>query len=298
MANKNMGQVRPATSLESLLVQLLRPSIEELQQRLSLLATDCSVEQIHLSRVLVRTVRACLDTFGSLLRKSPTMATRHELKWLDSILAPLRNDDVTLILLTQSLDNVTSVNHSTADQFTIRLINRLRDQREVHVTALHQQLENSRVHELVAGLLSLASDMPIRKRTLSLSTSEQLDAAIRCLETSRRKLLELAQHSLKKPSRECLHQVRIQAKRVRYLYTADQHHGLASDNATVMLAIQLHKLLGKHQDIAMLEAWLKKQQVTLVNEVSIKTQWLVQLKQERNALRNKYIRLVHSRSFA
>jgi len=223
------------------------------------------------------------------------MAMRHELKWLDSMLGPLRNVDVTLVLLTQSLSNVTSISDSTTDQFMIRLIDRLNDQRQVHVDSLHEQLHNGRLLELMAGLSSLATEMPIRKNTLTLTARAQVDAAMSCLEASQHKLLELAQESIKNPSRQGLHQVRIQAKRVRYLYTADQQRNLVSDNTIVVLATELHKLLGKHQDIAMLEAWLKKQETDLVNETLMKSQWLVDLKYRRAILRNKYLRILDER---
>jgi len=197
-------------------------------------------------------------------------------------------------ILTYSLDTLAAENDVTADQFKIRLINRLHDQRQAHVMTLHEQLQSSRVRELVVELIRLTNELPIRKSIGSLTRHKQLNYAIDCLESSQKSLLVLAEQASKNPSSDRLHKVRIQAKRVRYPHAAVQHAGLVSDNTTVKLATQLHKLLGKHQDIAMCEVWLRKQETDLVNEASIRRQWLGELKQERKTLKSKYLRILNN----
>jgi hypothetical protein len=293
MANKKIGQAKADSSPESFLVQLLASRMIELTQLRDALSEDCSVEQVHQSRVLLRTMRTYLDTFGPLLRKSPTVSIGDGMKWLDSLLAPLRNIDVTLEILTHSPNAVTAHNDVTADQFKIRLINRLHDERQVHVLTLHEQLQSNRMRELEVELLRLSHDLPVRKSIGLLTELQQLNSAIHCLESSQERLLVLAERASKNPSSNRLHKVRIQAKRVRYPQAVMQHQCLVSENTSVELATKLHKLLGKHQDIAVCEVWLRKQETDLVNEASIRTRWLSELEKEREKLRSKYLRILH-----
>jgi len=298
MANKKIRQAKAASSPESFLVHLLVPRITELMQRLDALSKDCSVEQVHQSRVLLRTMRTYLDVFRPLLRKSPTLAIGDEMKWLDSLLAPLRNIDVTLEILTNATNAVTAHHDLIADQFKIRLINRLHDQRQVHFRTLYEQLQTRRLRELKVALLRLTDEVPIRKSIGSLTQLQQLNSAIHCLESSREELLVLAERASKNSSSNRLHKVRIQAKRVCYLQTAMQHQGLVSNGPTVKLATQLHKLLGKHQDIVICEVWLRTQETDLVNEASIRTGWLAELEQERKRIRGKYLKILNNRHAA
>jgi CHAD domain-containing protein len=294
MGNKSISQVRADFSLKSILNRLLLPCIEDLKRQLACLTTDCSVNQIHQSRILVRKVRANLDTFESLLRKDLTIGMRDELKWLDSFLAPLRDIDVTLELLTHTLCNANPAHKIAADAFEIRLINRLRKQRNVNVLALQEQLQNSRAHQLNAELSKLVTEIPIRKGLLSLSAIKQLAEVHHCLTTSQDKLLRFAQESIANPSIRILHRVRIQAKRLHYPYSAMQEADLVPASSTVKLATRLHKLLGMHQDLATLEVWLKRQDTVLVSESAVKSQWLSEIKERRNELKNTYLYIVQS----
>jgi CHAD domain-containing protein len=294
MANKKIGQAKTDSSPESFLVQLLASRMIELTQRLDALSKDCSVEPVHQSRVLLRTMRTYLDAFGALQGKSPTLSIGDGMKWLDSLLAPIRNIDVTLEILTHSPNALMAHNDVTADRFKIRLINRLHDQRQVHVMTLHEELQSNRMCELEVELLRLSHDLPVRKSIDLLNELQQLNSAIHCLESSQERLLVLAERASKNPSSNRLHKVRIQAKRVCYPQAVLQRQGLVSENTTVKLATKLHKLLGKHQDIAVCEVWLRKQETDLVNEASIRTQWLGELKQERKTLKSKYLRILNN----
>jgi CHAD domain-containing protein len=141
-------------------------------------------------------------------------------------------------------------------------------------------------------MAQIVSEPHIRNRALALSASEQMQLVSRCLRRERKRLLRLAKQAKRHPSRRRLHQVRIQAKQVHYSYEATQAQGAISDVRTITLSRQLHKLLGRHQDAAMVETWLKGMRITsrsclLERETLLKT-----LKRSRQKCFSKYERLL------
>jgi CHAD domain-containing protein len=277
--------------LQTFLAGMLQPNLTRLADCIASLPVDCSVEQIHESRVLMRTLQSQLDTFGPLLKRSITRTATRQLQWLDSLLAPLRNTDVTSELLAGIL--VTDLTSSHETENFIRLISReLANQRVQHVQALLDQLDEPRGLELQSEMAQIVSEPHIRNRALALSASEQMQLVSRCLRRERKRLLRLAIQAKRHPSRRRLHQVRIQAKQVHYSYEATQAQGAISDVRTITLSRQLHKLLGRHQDAAMVETWLKGMRITsrsclLERETLLKT-----LKRSRQKCFSKYERLL------
>ena len=288
MVNKGKSTVTPRFDVEVFLHQLFLPSVVHLTELLASMPSDNAVEEIHQSRVLIRTLRAYLDVFSPLLRNSATRAVLKDLKWLDALLAPLRNTDVSSALLTHNLKSETVMKDAT-DTFSLRLIHRLLEDRKVDIKSLCHQLEGRRADKLIAELAELVSAAPIRKQFLSLCSSDQLSLLTQCLDASRLRMFKLTNQSLKNPSPSHLHKLRIQAKHVHYSYGAAHSQGLIADKEVVKLAEFLHRLLGKYQDLVTLEIWLDKQETIFINETSIRKQWLAQLKQDRRKLLHKYM---------
>jgi len=277
--------------LQAFLAGMLQPDLKRLAGCLASLPVDCSVEQIHESRVLIRALRSKLDTFGPLLKRFATRTATRRLQWLDSLLAPLRNTDVTSELLADMLLIDSTSSQETKD--FIRFISReLANQRVGHVQALLDQLDEPRGLALRNEMAQIVSEPRIRNSVSALRADEQLQLVSGCLRRERKRLLRLAIQAKRHPSRRRLHRVRIQAKQVHYSYQATQAQGVISDIGTVTLSRQLHKLLGRHQDAVMVETWLEGIRITSVTNLSERRKLLLTLKRSRQKCFSKYERLL------
>jgi len=278
--------------LQAFLAGMLQPDLKRLAGCLASLRVDCSVEQIHESRVLIRALRSKLDTFGPLLKRFATRTATRQLQWLDSLLSPLRNTDVTSELLADML-LIDSTSSSQETKDFIRFISReLANQRVGHVQALLDQLDEQRGLALRNERAQIVSEPRIRNSVLALRADEQLQLVSGCLRRERKRLLRLAIQAKRHPSRRRLHRVRIQAKQVHYSYQATQAQGVISDIGTITLSRQLHKLLGRHQDAVMVETWLEGIRITSVTNLSERRKLLLTLKRSRNKCFSKYERLL------
>ena len=279
--------------LETFLTQLLQPSVEQLNVRMINLPTDCSVEQIHQSRVLIRTLRAQLDTFDSLLKQHTTASVTKQLKWLDSLLAPLRNTDVTAELLASQPMHIPDSLHEK-ENFKAYILQHIIDQREQQVHEVLEKIKGPEVPHLRSELATLISEPPMRMSVVALSTTEQLQLVTQCLNGEKKELLRLAKQTKRNPSRRRLHKVRIQAKQVRYSYVAAQSQSVISDEATITFSGKLHKLLGKHQDVVIVEAWLKDLTLETAAYSHLRRYWLNELKRRRQRIIRKYGKLLET----
>lgn len=287
MAPTNSVQPSPGFSLNAFFSELLDPCIEQLTVQIASLPTECAVEQIHQTRVLIRTLRAYLDTFDPILRKSVTAGARIQLKSLDALLAPIRNVDVTLGLLMSDLTTLDSESAITQD-LKLHLIHRLIGQRNQHKTTLLNQFEGHLANQVSAELTQLQSSTSVRHKVLVSNVEDQRRLIIRCLEQEREKLTQLAHSTLRNSSRARLHEVRIQAKQVRYSYEAAHYLAIDQDDSTIILAGKLHRLLGKHQDLAMLEAWLKQRELVSARDRALRRAWLRVTNQKRRQIAGTY----------
>lgn len=277
----------PDFPLESLLAQLLRPSIHQVLEALTQISTNCSVEQIHQTRVSIRTLRAYLDTFGSLLCKSETRVFSKQLQWLNSILGPLRDADVTLGLLTKDLNQAASSGHR-AEELKLHLMRELAEEREAQVATLPELLGGRTALSLTSALSDWLIALPMRGKVLALSSQNQQVLISQCLEQSRQKLYRLATQASRRPSRARLHGVRIQAKKVQYSFATAQALGVVKDTETISLAGELHKLLGRYQDLSILATWLNAQELASDKHLHIKRIWMLETKQQRNKTIGQY----------
>jgi len=291
MDMKGKARADPGFSLELFFTHLVSTNIELLLGRLSVLSSDCSIEQIHQSRVLIRTLCAHLDTFGPALSKPITRTTRTQLKRLDDLLAPLRNTDVTLKLLATEFSSSAPPQMQT-DELLINLINRLRQQRVEQVGRLCEELELRQTFEIKSDVHHYAHDLPIRTKVSTRTSVYQNDLVHSCLEGALDKLFELIIGRKRHLSNRELHRLRIQAKQVMYSYGAAQTAGIVRDPETIYLCSQLHKLLGRHQDLVMMSSWLSAQDVPSQKFIILRQTWLDQIAQEEQKVYKKYQRLL------
>jgi CHAD domain-containing protein len=89
--------------------------------------------------------------------------------------------------------------------------------------------------------------------------------------------------------------VRIQAKEVEYSFAAVQSLGFIADTETISLAGELHKLLGKYQDLVMLATWIKKLELTSGKHLLMKRTLLLDTKQQRKRALSRYQKLIDAR---
>ena len=291
MGQPSRSQASRAFSLESCIANLLNPSLERLIKLCEILPHDFSVQQIHQSRILIRTVNAHLDTFGPLLRSRATKQVRTQLSWFDSSLAQLRNTDVILETLPLNLTPA-ALHNNDEDQFKIDLTNYLMARRDEQARKLCEELKSQRAESLVCAMGGLVSAVPVRRKVQLQSPEQQLALVLHCVSRAHTKLLKLAKKSRESPSQKYLHQVRIQAKHVRYSSHALQSQGLVVKKSTFKLADRLHPLLGRNQDLAMLESLLESQENLSVSEERLRMQWLKHLRRESKKILRQYLHLV------
>ena len=296
MATGHRGLAAHDFAVKSFLFQLLHPSINELLGRITRLSTDCSVEEIHQTRVLIRVLLAHLGTFGRLLNKQKARDLVRQLKWLDSILAPLRDADVTMGLLLNDLDRVGSSTENTED-LKLVLIHQLTYKREVQAAALPELLLSRRMLRLTSTLRHWTGDLPIRRKVIASSTQCHLILVRKCLKQSRHKLNRMAMKAARSPSRQRLHRVRIQAKTVQYSFAAAKSLGVVNGTKTISFAGKLHKLLGRNQDLTMLTHWLDMQRPTSDIHRGVRRRWLQDIRKERKEAVSRYKRLLETQLF-
>ena len=294
MTTRHSGFTAPDFSLEAFLANLLQPNINALLETLTRIHADFSIDQIHETRLSIRTIRAHLDTFGSLLRKPETRDFCRQLQWLDSILGPLRDADVTLAILTKDLDYATSYGHD-AEELQINLMHKLAEERESLSAGLPELLTGHEALSITSALRYWLSHIPVRGKVLAAQSESHWVLVHDCLKQSLQKLYRRARQAARRPSRRRLHRVRIQAKEVEYSFAAVQSLGFIADTETISLAGELHKLLGKYQDLVMLATWIKKLELTSGKHLLMKRTLLLDTKQQRKRALSRYQKLIDAR---
>ena len=283
-------------ALQSFVETLLLPDLIQLTERVVALSSDSSVDQIHQSRVLIRTLRGQLNTFSPLFRRQAALKAKRQLKSLDALLGALRNIDVIVAFLARDTADL-AAGSKTETELRRELMQRLTEQREAQMREVLDQLLTGSVLELIPLVSEFAGDRFIRHRTLAMAAHRQQQLLRKCLNNERRKLLKRVGKSSDKLSSRKLHRVRIQAKQVHYSYEAARSQRLIEDTRIMTLAKDLHRILGKHQDLVMFASWLKEQEVPGVTDVATQNQWLQRIKHKRRKAIKRYRLWIKELSF-
>ena len=174
---------------------------------------DLDTEFLHDYRVSLRRTRSLLGQIKNVFPADAVTHFRTEFRWLAQATSPTRDLDVLLLSLRRMSESL------PADDLAALLAFLSRKQRHEH-RLLERLLESNRYRALLAGWRDFLQDAPP-------GVTEPADAARPLVEVTSRRILRLyrrlVDHAMAihdKTPADALHQVRIDAKKLRYLIDA------------------------------------------------------------------------------
>lgn len=242
---------RPRAPRE-LLMTYLRTQIDELRAREPGARID-SPDAVHRMRVASRRLRSSLATFGQLFTGPRPRRQRDELRWLGTVLGPVRDVEV----MRARLHETAAVLPVDADLAEV-LASLDRELAERHSQAhrdLVAAMNSPRYAGLVADLAAFVTHPPWAEDAKA-ATRHTLPALVgrACARVDR--AARAAEGSLNAGGPE-LHEVRKAAKRARYAAEVAGPSVGAAAHALARRMEELQELLGTHQDSLMARALLQ-----------------------------------------
>ena len=174
---------------------------------------DLDTEFLHDYRVSLRRARSLL---GQIKNVFPADAVTHfasEFRWLAQATGPTRDLDVLLLGLRRTSENL------PADDFAALLAFLGRKQRHEH-HLLEQLLESDRYRALLAGWRNFLQHAPLGVSELEDAARPLVEVTSRRIWRLYRRLVDHATAIHDKTPADAIHQVRIDAKKLRYLIDA------------------------------------------------------------------------------
>jgi CHAD domain-containing protein len=197
-------------------------------------------EDLHQLRVATRRLRAYLRVARPLLVEERTRELRDELRWLGSMLGPVRDSDVLLEYFTAQLEQLDGAHDAGAG-----LLRMLEDRRAEARGSMLEALGSARYFALLDRLDGFAATPPLSGERISLAAIWWREA-----KRVRRAVEALAEE----PSDDELHEVRILVKRARYAAELGAHELEKRGARFVSAAKSVQDVLGAHQDAVVAEA--------------------------------------------
>lgn len=209
-------------------------------------------EGVHQMRVGARRLRSDLRTFRSLVDRSVTDPVRDELRWLGTVLGAVRDPDVLA-------DQIRSVGASTLDDDDDRArldhaLARLEAERDTAVATLHGVLGSDRYRRLLDQVVALAEAPPLTDESDTPAADVLPGLVAKPWRDLRRQVAALGDA----PSDHALHEVRKQAKQVRYATEAVAPAVGRKARKAARGAAKVQDVLGDHQDTVVAEEWLRR----------------------------------------
>jgi CHAD domain-containing protein len=213
---------------------------------------DLHPEGVHQARVATRRLRSDLQTFAELVEPSWTAALRDELRWVAAALGAVRDADVMEMRLRDMISRLEPAEQADATF----LVDELADQREAAVAELAAVMDSARYLTLLDRLVAAAADphlTPAADAPADKVFAAHAAGAWRPMDKAARRVLRAGPETV---DIECIHALRIRAKRFRY--AADAAALVDPDAARHAAAVgQLQDELGELNDAAVTEAWLR-----------------------------------------
>lgn len=207
-------------------------------------------EETHQLRVATRRLRSDLRSFSKVLDADLVAPVRDELGWLGGEIRALRDADVLAERLAASAARL-----GEPDRFAASLLlDRLSAETVCHRAELLAAMRSPRYLLLLDALVDLAAAPPLREKASRADPVRLAAAVVR----KRWRRLERAARAVGPDAPDAaLHEVRILAKRCRYV--AEAVAPLVGDEARRFAAAvaSVQDLLGEHQDTVVAEAWLR-----------------------------------------
>lgn len=200
-------------------------------------------EALHDMRVAVRRLRALLRAFGEGFPAAARRRFDAELRWLGQVLGSVRDLDVQLAQLTK--DAAAAPPRQRVGLEGLR--NYLGDERARRRAQMLEALESPRYLELIAGLDRFAA-RPARRGGSVPGAAPVAAAGRRAIRKAYKRLVKRGDKARAEPTPEDLHELRIRAKRVRYLleFVSDLSGKLGA--RLVRRVVRLQDLLGDYHD--------------------------------------------------
>lgn len=244
--------VTSARSPREWLVSYLRAQVDELRAREPGARID-SPDAVHRMRVASRRLRSSLATFGPLFAGSGPRHQRDELRWLGTVLGPVRDVEV----MRARLHETAAVLPVDADLAAV-LASLDRELAERHSRAhldLIAAMNSPRYAALLADLAAWVTHPPWADGEAKVAVRHTLPALVgrACARVDR--AARAADGALDVGGPE-LHEVRKAAKRARYAAEVAGPMVGPAANALARRMEELQELLGSHQDSLMARALL------------------------------------------
>jgi CHAD domain-containing protein len=219
--------------------------------------TGLDSEFLHDFRVGVRRSRSLLGQIKGVLPQAETEHLRAELSWLGRVTGPVRDLDVLLLELRSPSNNL------NADQRSA-LRGHLEQERARAQRALTEQLTSERYRQLVTRWNEFVSQDGRHEPADGCGALPLVTiVSQRGWRLYRRALSGIEQVRSDTPAHE-LHQIRIDAKKLRYLIDAAASLYDAEDLAIVLRALKrLQSVLGEFNDACVQASWLRQYAGTL-----------------------------------
>jgi CHAD domain-containing protein len=204
-------------------------------------------DAVHKMRVAVRRTRSALATYRRLLDRSTTDPLRDELRWLGTVLGPVRDAEVTREHLREEI--AAQPRSLVIGPVTRRVDRTLGAQhREAHKEAV-AEMRSDRYLGLLDAVDAVAVGSALKGKRADRSSRKQLPKSVR--KAFGRMLGYVDQEAAAASPEEAdrlLHEVRKAAKRVRY--AAESVRPVFGSDATDLAKTteQLQDVLGEHQD--------------------------------------------------
>lgn len=212
-------------------------------------------DSIHAMRVGTRRLRSTLKTYRPLFDAGVTEPLRSEATWLAGVLGNARDAEVQLerARTWEAGDRARDVEPSAVDQ----VVQRLADAHGAEYARVLQQLDSDRYLALVTSLTALVEQPPLSRRALR-PARDVLPGRARRAYRALRRSVDVAAKASPAARDGALHEVRKNAKRLRY---AAQAAAPALGKPAVRCARMMEQIqdeLGEHQDSVVMRGLLRQ----------------------------------------
>ena len=205
-------------------------------------------EEIHQTRVAIRTLQSYLYAFDDLLKSKHVRGFSTWLREIQQSLTLIRNLDVFSELI--STDKVEVVNR----QMVVEEITR---QRALELSNLSPRLTPELVMEYVHTVEVFANNLPIKLKFLNMKSRAQYKSLIADVKEVWTTFQAIFESNQIKSTPRSRHQLRISAKNVRYIYELSQRMGLSEHPKRLLRVTELQDRLGTENDLYNFAKWLR-----------------------------------------
>jgi CHAD domain-containing protein len=196
------------------------------------------IEALHDMRVAVRRLRAALSLFKPFLAPE-ILAQGNDLRWLARTLGEVRDLDVRLVALDGWSNRLESADAASLEP----LLDEVRRQRSAARERMLSALDSARYERFVASFTELLAHPIDATQTIA-----ALDVAPDLILRRQHRFARKAERAGRKATPEAIHDVRLEAKRMRYaleFFRPLYGRGVA---AYIRRLVEVQDLLGAHQD--------------------------------------------------